>query len=102
MTTSIKLNSTFNFGKYKNQKVQEVANKDPKYIIWNIENNKDLFVEAEVIAFCKSILPDFQLSEKASQRWSNIHRKQYNKAIKFLKEKGRLIDVTPSPFVHVS
>lgn len=101
MTKILHLQSTFDFGKYKKKTVQDIATKDPKYILWNIENNKDVFIEAEVIAYCKFTLPTFQLSNEAAKRWSNFHRKGYNMAVNELQKKGRLLDVTPHVFVHV-
>ena len=37
---TMKLNSEFNFGKYKNRKVSEIFEKDPEYLKWVFFNVK--------------------------------------------------------------
>jgi len=46
----LKFESTMPFGKYKGTAIAEIADKDPEYILWLV-NNTDARVEDEVLEY---------------------------------------------------
>lgn len=69
------LNSSFNFGQYKDRKLREVATENAKYIEWCILNVEYFVVSESTANEIKKIYPRFLTSERAKE----VRNKKFEK-----------------------